>query len=111
MEDIMIEFELERPITLNNGNEVHDLHLDYEALSMADLKTANKIAKMIADPNVGNVDNASVSPRLDANLRIGIAWVAAIKGTKGLTVNDVLSLSMKDAICLSEDALSNYLFR
>ena len=63
----MIEFELERPLTLNNGNEVHELHLDYEALSMADLKTANKIAKMIADPNVGNVDNAVVSPRLDAD--------------------------------------------
>ena len=40
----MIDFELERPHTLNNGNEVNELHLDYEALSMADLKPANKIA-------------------------------------------------------------------
>lgn len=106
----MIEFELERPITLNNGNEVHELHLDYDALSMADLKTAQKISRMISEPSA-SVEAMSASPRLDPNARIGIAWVAAIKGTKGLQVNDVLSLSMKDAICLSECALSDYLFR
>ena len=107
----MNAYALQKPITLMNGNEISELNLDYDKLSMGDLRTANKIAKMIADPSLGNVDNGSVSPRLDPNVRIGIAWVAAIKGTPGLMVDDVLKLSLVDAMCLSEDALSNYLFR
>ena len=107
----MIEFKLNKPITLTNGNEISELNLDYDALAMPDLKTANHIAKMVEESNAGNVDNATVSPRLDPNLRMAIAWVAAIKGTPGIMVNDILKISMVDAMCLSEDALANYLFK
>lgn len=107
----MTVFKLSRPLMLLNGKEISELNLNYDVLSMADLKTANRIAKMITDSQAGDVDNATVSPRLDSNLRVGIAWVAAIKGTAGLGVNDALNLSLVDAVCLSEDALTNYLFR
>lgn len=106
----MITFKLEKEITTISGQQITELQLDFESLSMADLKTAQKISRMISEPSA-SVEAMSASPRLDPNVRIGIAWVAAIKGTKGLQVNDVLSLSMKDAICLSECALSDYLFR
>ena len=108
----MNTYTLSKPITTLTGEVVNELTLDYDVLTLADLKTASKIAKMIAEPSLGNVDNTSVSPRLDANLRIGTAWVAAMRGTKPqLTINDCLQLSMIDAICLSEDALSGYFFR
>ena len=107
----MSEFKLNKPITLTNGNEISELNLDYDALAMPDLKTANRIAKMIDESSAGDVDNSVVSQRLNPNLRIAIAWVAAIKGTPGIMVNDVLKLSMVDAMCLGEDALANYLFR
>lgn len=107
----MITYKLNKAITLSNGNEIDALNLDYDALSMGDLKTANRIANMIAEGNIGEVNNGSVSPRLDPNVRIGIAWAAAIKGTPGLTMNDVLKLSLVDTLCLSEDCLSSYLFR
>lgn len=103
-------YELEKPISLMNGNEVTEIVLKWDALTYGDLKTANKIAKMIDENSAGSVDNATVSPRLDPNLRIAIAWCAAIKGTPGLAVNDILQLSMVDALCLSEEALTNYLF-
>lgn len=103
-------YTLSKPITLMNGNEISEINLNWDSLSMADLKTANKISKMIDESSAGTVDNATVSPRLDPNLRIAIAWVAAIKGTPGLMVNDVLKISMVDALCLSEEALTNYLF-
>ena len=104
----MIEYKLEKELTTIAGQQLTSLQLDFDALSMADLKTAQRIAKMVADGS--SVDVMSTSPRLDSNLRIGISWVAAIKGTKGLQVNDVLSISLKDAVCLSEIALSDYLF-
>ena len=104
-------YKLSKPITLINGNEISEIVLDWDALTMADLKTSNKIAKMIADPSFGDVDTSTLSPRLNSDLRIAIAWCAAIKGTPGLMVNDVLKISMIDALCLSEESLTNYLFR
>ena len=106
----MVEFKLQKKLKLANGNELDALQLDYEALTMADLKTANRIAKMIGEQSV-EMDASMASPRLNSDLRIAIAWMAAIKGTQGLMVNDVLNLSMVDALCLSEDAMGNYLFR
>lgn len=110
----MSAYKLQKSITLTNGTEIKELNLDFEALTMADLKTANKISAMINDNGLGtnaNVNNVSMSQRLDPNLRIAIAWVAAIKGTQGLMVNDVLKLSMLDAMCLGEEAMTEYLFR
>ena len=104
----MVEYKLQRELTTISGQQITELHLDFDALSMADLKTAQRISGMVADGS--SIDVMSTSPRLDSNLRIGIAWVAAIKGTKGLQVNDVLAIGLKDAVCLSELALSDYLF-
>ena len=104
----MTEYKLCKELNTISGQTITELHLDFDALSMADLKTAQRISGMVADAS--NVDIMNTSPRLDSNLRIGIAWVAAIKGTKGIQVNDVLTLSLKDAVCLSEIALSDYFF-
>lgn len=107
----MSTFKLSKPLALMNGKEISELNLEWDALTLSDLKTANTIAKMVADPTVGGVDNGTFSPRLDPNLRVAIAWTAAIKGTPGLMRDDVLKLPMIDALCLGEEALANYLFR
>lgn len=106
-----MEFKLQKPLQLANGNEVSILNLDYDVLTFGDLKTANKIAKMVSESSPGEIDNAAVTKRLDHNIQLGIAWCAAIKGTQGLKVNDVVQLSMVDALLLAEDAMTNYLFR
>lgn len=105
----MIEYKLEKELATISGQQITELHLDFDSLSMADLKTAQRISGMVADGT--SIDVLNVSPRLDSSLRIGIAWAAAIKGTKGIQVNDVLSIGLKDAVCLSELCLSDYLFR
>ena len=107
----MTTYKLNKAIKLLNGDEVDTLTLDYDALTLSDLRTANKITNMIGDSIVGTIDNGSLSPRLDPNLRTAIAFVAAIKGTPGLRVDDVLKVSMVDALCLGEDCMSNYLFK
>ena len=107
----MTTYKLNKAIKLLNGDEIDTLTLDYDALTLSDLRTANKITNMIGDSIVGTIDNGSLSPRLDPNLRTAIAFVAAIKGTPGLRVDDVLKVSMVDALCLGEDCMSNYLFK
>lgn len=104
-------YKLSTPLTLVNGKEVAELNLDYDQLTLSDLRTANKIVSMIGESTAGNIDNGTLSPRLDPNLRTAIAFVAAIKGTPGLRIDDVLKVSMVDALCLGEDCMSNYLFK
>lgn len=107
----MITYKLDKAINLLNGTEIDTLNLDYDQLTLSDLRTVNKIVGMIGESVVGNIDNGSLSPRLDPNLRTAVAFVAAIKGTPGLRVDDVLKISVVDALCLGEDCLANYLFR
>lgn len=107
----MTTYKLQKPIKSMSDEDITELTLDYDALTLADFKTANKVASMISESQTGSVSNSDVSPRLNSDLRIGVAWAAALKGTKGIAIHDVLQLSLVDAMCLSEDALSSYLFR
>lgn len=107
----MITYQLQQPIKSMNDTEITELNLDYDALTLGDLKTANRIAAMISDTSPEALAGSNLSPRLNSELRIGIAWAAALKGTKGITLNDVYQLSLVDSMCLSENALSEYLFK
>lgn len=107
----MIVYKLQQPIKSMNDTEISELNLDYDALTLGDLRTANKIAAMVSENGLESFNNTSLSPRLNSELRIGIAWAAALKGTKGISLNDVYQLSLVDSMCLSENALSEYLFR
>lgn len=107
----MITYQLQQPIKSMNDTDITELNLDYDALTLGDLKTANKIAAMISDTSPEALAGSTLSPRLNSELRIGIAWAAALKGTKGITLNDVYQLSLVDSMCLSENALSEYLFK
>ena len=107
----MITYQLQQPIKSMNDTDITELNLDYDALTLGDLKTANRIAAMVSDTSPEALTGSNLSPRLNSELRIGIAWAAALKGTKGITLNDVLQLSLVDSMCLSENALSEYLFR
>ena len=103
-------FKLNKNITLASGDVIAELDLDFDNLSFLDLKNAKKVCAWL-EPNAtsANVDSTALSPRLDANFRIGLAWIAAMKSNSKLNVNDVLLLSAKDALLLSEEAL-NFLF-
>lgn len=107
-----MKYELKKPLQIETATstlEIKELELDFDALSLADMKTANKIKSMIADAALDSIDNSTISPRLDSDLRIGISWCAAMKGTKGITFTDVLRLSLADCLQLSEIALQEYL--
>lgn len=107
----MIDFELSKPITLSNGDSVTTLKLDFDLLSLSDLKTAQKIKSFITDTKDEVIDvNKALAPRLDESLRISLAWVAAMKSDKRISLNDVLQLSAKDALLLSEEAATSYFF-
>lgn len=109
-----MKFTLSKPITIEamNGSEtISELELDFDSLSLSDIKAAKKIKSLFTESRAGIIDNSTVSPRMDEDLRIGLSWVAAMKTDSRISYNDILKLNARDALELSEVALSEYLFR
>lgn len=104
----MFTFTLTKPITVNNES-ITELNCDCDALSLPDIKNARKVRSFLVDDDIKSMNAAKLAPRLDEYLRIGLMWVAAMKTDKRLTLNDVLQLSAKDALTLSEQGI-DYLF-
>lgn len=100
-----MEYKLSKPIKTANGETIETLNIDFDELTIQDIKSANKVKKLFDD---SQVSTDSISPRLDSNLRIALAWISAIKHDNRLSLNDVLSISAKDAMCLSEEALNSF---
>lgn len=103
-----LTFELSKPIFCQ-GVEVKALSMDFDSLTVPDIKNARKVRAFLCEESAKDVSAGKLSPRLDENLRIGLAWIAAMKQDNRLTLNDVLQLSAKDALNLAEESL-DYLF-
>ena len=103
---MMQEFSLRKPIKTESGEEIKVLSLDWDNLSFADLASAGKVKSFLG---FGQQQETTISPKLDNNLRISIAWIAAVKGKKGLVIEDCLKLSLADALDLSDECIDAYL--
>lgn len=103
-----MNFKLYKPVKLASGDTIESLELVFDSLCLVDIKNARKVKSMVSTVNA--MQNESVSPRLDSDLRIGLAWVAAMKSDNRISINDAVNLSPKDAFMLSEEVLSSYLF-
>lgn len=101
----MAEYKLKKPIITGAGETIEVLNLDWDSLSFGDFQTVRRVRLMMGDVSASD----SVSPKLDNGLRIALAWVAAVKGTKGLVVEDCVRLSMLDTLELSDECFDDYL--
>lgn len=105
----MSNLKLSKPIHLESGETVETLSLDFDSLALIDIKNARKVKALFTDSK--DVDPlAAASPRLDSDLRVALAWVAAVKADKRLKTTDVLQLSALDAMSLSEICFNDWLF-
>jgi hypothetical protein len=98
--------KLRKPIILDDGSQIDELNFAWDALCYADLASAKRVKALVSQGV--NLDVA-VSPKLDTDLRIGIAWVAAMKADKRLALNDILKLSLVDSLELSDNCVDDYL--
>lgn len=99
---------LRKPIITASGESVNELTFAWGELSFGDLKNAYRVKALITGGK-GNDASATISPQLDSDLRIGVSWIAALKGDKRLELNDVLKLSLADTLALSDIAIDDYL--
>lgn len=102
-------FKLHSPMTIASGAALSELSLDFESLTTADLRAAQKIRALACDPKAIDAGSLMGGLRLDSEFQIAVGFLAACKGTPGLTQTDFLRLSMLDAVLLGEEA-ADYFF-
>lgn len=100
---------LSRPIKTADNKEIADLTLDFDALSSADLRQADRLRVQMTDAKAVDAGKMMSVLRLDASFQMAVGWLAACKGTAGLRANDFLSVALVDMLLLGEEA-SDYFF-
>lgn len=100
----MIEYTLKKPIALSDDTKLERLALDFEKLTTADFRAAQKLKSLVTDGRSVDASKLVSVLRLDPEFQIAVAFVAACKATPGLTQMDFLKLNMIDAMCIGEIA-------
>ena len=101
--------KLHKPLTLSDNTVINELALDFSSLTTADFRAAQKLRALISDGTAVDASKLMSVLRLDSEFQISVGWIAAQRGTPGLTQLDFLKLDMRDAVLLGEEA-SDYFF-
>lgn len=100
---------LSKPLKTADGKEIVALTLDFDALSSADLRQADRLRVQLSDAKSVDTGKMMSVLRLDANFQMAVGWLAACRGTAGLRSTDFLSVALVDMLLLGEEA-SDYFF-
>ena len=100
---------LSKPLKTADGKEIADLTLNFDALSSADLRQADRLRMQMTDAKAVDAGKMMSVLRLDASFQMAVGWLAACKGTAGLRSTDFLSVALVDMLLLGEEA-SDYFF-
>lgn len=101
----MESLTLSKPINSISGNTINELKFDFDALTSIDYKQAIKLEyKLKGDASV-IIDINSWSKSTSSEFRIATAWIAAIKGTPGLVLDDIDKLSFGDMLSLEKKSI------
>ena len=93
---------LTKPFTLQNGNEITELSLNFEELSVADFRQIRKFEALVSDVEAVSMMDAVNDKELKFEFQLASGFLAAIKGTDGLQASDFLRLPIHDALMLAK---------
>lgn len=98
----METLELSKPINSIDGNTINTLNFDFAALTPSDYQRALKIESRLKGNDPTIIDLNSWSKTTSSEFRIATAWIAAIKGTQGLILDDIDKIGFKDMLKLEQ---------
>lgn len=98
----MIEdLTLSQPLAALSGETITTLHFDFTKIKTMDYKQIVRLEARLK--GVADLDfNAVLTRKTSSEFRIATAWIAAIRGTKGLCYDDIDNLSLTDLLDLEE---------
>lgn len=98
----METLELSKEINSISGNVIKTLSFDFDSLTPMDYKQAIKLEYKLKGEAATVIDVNSWSKSTSSEFRIATAWLAAIKGTQGLILDDIDKISFKDMLKLEQ---------
>ena len=99
----MDKVTLSKPISAND-TEINVLQLNFDVLSVADLRQVKKLEAQISDNQMVDAKDMAMPKNLSFEFQLASGFLAAVQGTDGLQIDDFTMLSMSDALAIAQAA-------
>lgn len=98
----MIEnLKLSKPINTLSGETIDNLVFDFGVLTPRDYRQIVRLESRLKGDSPA-FDISVETKKTSSEFRMASAWIAAVKGTKGLCLDDIDSLALIDLLELEE---------
>lgn len=101
--DKVITLALSEPIITMNGETVEEITMDFSKVKARDLSLVCRLEKRLSGDD--GFDLSTVSKAASATFRMAFGWVAALRGTPKLTLDDIDKLDMPDILAIGDRAV------
>lgn len=102
--DKVFTISLQEPLETLGGQTFTELTADFTKIKTRDLAQINRIERRLKGGE-GELDVTNLSKVASNEFRIACTWVACIRGTKGLVLDDIDGLSLPDCLSLGDYSL------
>lgn len=100
----MEKIALSKPFKLNDDRNITELSLQFDELSVADFRQIRQLESQITDNKIVDTESMVKPKNLSFEFQLASGFLAAVKGTDGLRINDFTHLPMIDAINIARTA-------
>jgi hypothetical protein len=97
----MKEITLTKPFESLSGQKIESLSLDFDSLKPSDYRSILRIESSLLGVNTTEY----VTKKTSSEFRMATAWVAAVKGTKGICLDDIDKICILDLLELEDAGL------
>ena len=103
-DDLVSRMELVEPLYTAGGAVLNELRLDFSKIRGRDYPLISRIASRLKGDTL-SLSVGSLNKQASPEWRCAVSWVAAIRGTKGLCLDDIDALSLDDILALESEAI------
>ena len=101
---LVSRMELVEPLYTAGGAVLNELRLDFSKIRGRDYALISRIESRLKGDTI-SLSVGSLNKQASPEWRCAVSWVAAIRGTKGLCLDDMDALSLHDLLALEGESI------
>ena len=101
---LVSRMELVEPLYTAGGAVLNELRLDFSKIRGRDYALISRIESRLKGDTL-TLSVGSLNKQASPEWRCAVSWVAAIRGTKGLCLDDIDALSLHDLLALEGESI------
>ena len=101
---LVSRIELVEPLYTAGGAVLNELRLDFSKIRGRDYALISRIESRLKGDTL-SLSVGSLNKQASPEWRCAVSWVAAIRGTKGICLDDIDALSLHDLLALESEAI------